>query len=56
MNLPSGSYHITADVDAVGHKEAHVRVPASGQQVLLMSFPNAGGEVTKTVNDRIALR
>jgi len=24
--------------------------------VLLMSFPNAGGEVTTTVNDRIALR
>jgi hypothetical protein len=56
MKLPSGSYHIAADVDAAGHKEADVQVPASGQRVLLMSFPNAGGEVTKTVNDRIALR
>jgi hypothetical protein len=56
MKLPSGSYHIAADVDAAGHKEANVRVPASGQRVLLMSFPNAGGEVTKKVNDRIALR
>jgi hypothetical protein len=56
MKLPSGSYHIAADVDAAGHKEADVRVPARGQRVLLMSFPNAGGEVTKRVNDRIALR
>ena len=56
MKLPSGSYHIAADVEAAGHMEMDVRVPANGQRVVLMRFPNAGGEVTKTVNDRIALR
>ena len=56
MKLPSGSYHIAADVEAAGHMEMNVRVPASGHRVVMMHFPNAGGEVTKTVNDRIALR
>ena len=56
MKLPSGTYHIAADVAAAGHMEMNVRVPASGHRVVIMRFPNAGGEVTKTVNDRIALR
>ena len=56
MKLPAGSYHIAADVEAAGHMEMNVRVPASGQRVVTMRFPNAGGEVSKPFNDRIALR
>src|SRR5687767_13755507 len=56
MKLPSGSYHIAADVAAAGHMEMNVRVPANGHRVVMMRFPNAGGEVTKPANDRIALR
>lgn len=56
MKLPSGSYHIAADVEAAGHMDMDARVPGSGQRVVTMRFPNAGGEVTKPVNDRIALR
>jgi hypothetical protein len=36
--------------------EMNVRVPASGQRVVTMRFPNAGGEVSGPFNDRIALR
>jgi hypothetical protein len=49
MKLPSGSYHVSADVPDAGHKEMNVRVPASGQHIALFSFPNAGGEVTRRV-------
>ena len=57
MKLPAGSYHISADVPDAGHKEMNVRVPASGQAVAMFSFPNAGGEITKPVEQpRIALR
>jgi len=56
MKLPSGTYHVAADVEAAGHMEMNVRVSTGGQRVVMMRFPNAGGEVTKTVNDRIALR
>jgi hypothetical protein len=47
MKLPAGSYHVSADVPDAGHKEMNVRVPASGQQVVVFSFPNAGGEITR---------
>jgi len=56
MKLPSGSYHIAADVEAAGHMEMNVRVAASGQRVVVMRFPNAGGEVSQPFNDRLALR
>lgn len=56
MKLPAGSYHIAADVEAAGHMEMNVRVPASGQRVVMMRFPNAGGEVSRPFNDRLALR
>lgn len=56
MKLPAGSYHIAAEVEAAGHMEMNVRVPASGQRVVTMRFPNAGGEVSKPLNDRLALR
>jgi len=57
MKLPAGSYHMSADVADAGHKEMNVRVPASGQAVVVFSFPNAGGEITKPVEQpRIASR
>lgn len=57
MKLPAGSYHMTADVPDAGHKEMNVRVPASGQAVVVISFPNAGGEITKPVSQpRVASR
>ena len=57
MKLPAGSYHVTADVPDAGHKEMNVRVPARGQSVVLFSFPNAGGEITKPVSEpRVAAR
>ena len=57
MKLPAGSYHVSADVPDAGHKEMNIRVPASGQHVALFSFPNAGGEITKAVNQpRVATR
>ena len=46
MKLPAGSYHMSADVPDAGHKEMNVRVSASGQHVVIFSFPNAGGEIT----------
>lgn len=49
MKLPAGSYHVAADVPDAGHKEMNVSVPARGQRVVLFSFPNAGGETTRTV-------
>ena len=55
MKLPAGSYHMSADVPDAGHKEMNVRVPASGQAVVMVHFPNAGGEITKPVEQpRIA--
>jgi hypothetical protein len=55
MKLPAGSYHVSADVPDAGHKEMNVRVPARGQQVVLFSFPNAGGEITRpTSQPRVA--
>ena len=51
MKLPAGSYHVSADVPDAGHKEMNIRVPASGQHVVLFSFPNAGGEITRGVNE-----
>jgi hypothetical protein len=57
MDLPAGSYHVSADVPDAGHKEMNVRVPTSGQAVVVFSFPNAGGEITRPVEQpRIALR
>jgi len=57
MKLPAGSYHVTADVPDAGHKEMNVRVPASGQAVVMMRWPNAGGEITKPVEQpRVASR
>jgi hypothetical protein len=57
MKLPTGTYHVAADVPDAGHKEMNVRVSANGQAVVIMRWPNAGGEVTKRVEQpRIALR
>ena len=57
MDLPAGSYRISADVPDAGHKEMNVRVPASGQAVVVFSFPNAGGEISRPApQPRIALR
>ena len=49
MKLPAGSYHLSADVPDAGHKEMNVRVPRNGQAVVMVHFPNAGGEITKPV-------
>lgn len=57
MKLPAGSYHVSANVADAGHKEMNVRVPASGQQIAMFSFPNAGGEIVRPVEEpRVALR
>jgi len=53
MKLPAGTYHVSADVAEGGHKEANVKVPASGQMHFTMRFPNAGGEVSKPA-ERVA--
>ncbi len=56
MKLPAGSYHVSADVPDAGHKELNVRVPARGQAVVVVSFPNAGGEISKPLDQRVASR
>jgi hypothetical protein len=57
MKLPAGSYHVAADVPDAGHKEMNVLVPARGQKIVLFSFPNAGGEITRPVSEpRVASR
>ncbi len=56
MKLPAGSYHVSADVPDAGHKEMNVKV-GSGQSVVVFSFPNAGGEISKPVEQpRVAFR
>ena len=56
MKLPAGSYKIAADVPEAGHKEMNVRVSGTGQQVVMMRWPNAGGEVTAPLEQRVAQR
>jgi hypothetical protein len=56
MKLPAGSYHVSADVPDAGHKEMNVRVSGRGQSVAMISFPNAGGEITKPVGQQVAQR
>jgi hypothetical protein len=56
MKLPAGAYQVAADVPDAGHKEMRVTVPASGQNVAMMTFPNAGGEVTQPVEQRVVQR
>jgi hypothetical protein len=46
MKLPAGSYHVSADVPDAGHKEMNVKI-GGGQSVVVFSFPNAGGEISK---------
>jgi hypothetical protein len=56
MKLPSGSYHVAADVEDAGHMAMNVRVAARALRVVTMRFPNAGGEVSKPFNPRVASR
>jgi hypothetical protein len=56
MKLPAGSYHVSADVPDAGHKEMNVRVAGGGQKVAMITYPNAGGEITKPVSQQVAQR
>jgi len=48
MKLPAGSYKLAMDVADAGHKEMNVKVPGKGQARIIVRFPEAGGQITKT--------
>jgi hypothetical protein len=45
LDLPAGTYHVSADVWNAGHREFTARVGRSGQRRIVVRFPNAGGLV-----------